>query len=433
MKQSNYNYLIRKDQSVYCFNGISKFFFKIPIEQQNNVETILKFPNDYEEKLPSFYKLLTDGNFIIDDNHDELSVIRRAYQKATNEGRSFMLTILPTIGCNFNCWYCVQDHRPVMMSNEIVEKVKKHIDFVLENENIDNLHIEWFGGEPFIGFKSVIRPISYYALEQCKKHGVSFTNTATTNGFLISELIAKELNLLKFEMFQITLDGEREHHDRTRVANGVSSFDKILYNINLICKYVDESRIMLRINYDNQNLDVDRIFDQLNRAIPQKNRNKIDLLFRKVWQVESVENAEEKIMSLISRLEEIDFRFYGQSDLVLNNIPCYASNKKMRLISPNGTINKCTARENFEDSPLGKLNDDGTIAWIDNLPVDEIYAKPLFENDMCLSCKYLPLCMGPCPRDIDVKNTDTYKAYCKNRSNDIKTEDSILMLCERMN
>ena len=101
----------------------------------------------------------------------------------------------------------------------------------------------------------------------------------------------------------------------------------------------------------------------------------------------------------------------------------------MKLITPNGGIEKCTARENYEENILGNLKDDGSIQWVDNLQIPEIFANPLFENEMCLTCKQLPICMGPCPKDIDFKNTE-YKAVCKKRSNDIKFEDSIVMWCE---
>jgi uncharacterized protein len=292
------------------------------------------------------------------------------------------------------------------------------------------MNVKWFGGEPFMCFNEVIEPISTYAKHLCEQKGINFVNTATTNGYLITETIAKKLEFLNFQFFQITLDGDKEHHNLTRIAKNDSSFDAILRNINLICQYTKQANVMIRINYDNKNLNPDKIFDQINDAILPEYRKNIELLFRKVWQVKEVDNAKEKIKLLIKKFEDVGFQFNAGRDLVLNSMPCYVSQKGMRVISPNGMIGKCSAKEDFETEPLGCLLQDGTIKWTNNLPIPEIFSKPLFENKMCLSCKHLPVCMGPCPRDLDPQSVDTYNSRCKGRSNDLKFADSIVLWCE---
>ena len=119
------------------------------------------------------------------------------------------------------------------------------------------------------------------------------------------------------------------------------------------------------------------------------------------------------------------FPFYMQLDAM-----DYVSQKGMKLIDPNGTIGKCSAKDDFETKPLGHLQADGTIKWLNDLPILDIFSQPLFENKMCLSCKHLPLCMGPCPRDIDPESINSTKLYCKNRSNDLKFTDSIVLWCD---
>ncbi len=56
-----------------------------------------------------------------------------------------MKVILPTLNCNFKCWYCIQDHIPSLMTEEVISLVKRHIKYVIENLDLDTLHIEWFG------------------------------------------------------------------------------------------------------------------------------------------------------------------------------------------------------------------------------------------------------------------------------------------------
>ena len=57
--------------------------------------------------------------------------------------------------------------------------------------------------------------------------------------------------------FQITLDGNKSTHNKVRNQNGRPSFDKIIDNITLICKYIPNVSIILRINYTNDILKHD--------------------------------------------------------------------------------------------------------------------------------------------------------------------------------
>ena len=51
----------------------------------------------------------------------------------------------------------------------------------------------------------------------------------------------------------------------------------------------------------------------------------------------------------------------------------------------------------------GTLHDNGVIEW-DNQTLVELYSKATFENDRCLACKCLPLCLGPCSQAARSKN-----------------------------
>lgn len=83
---------------------------------------------------------------------------------------------------------------------------------MIELEKIRSLHIEWFGGEPFMGYKNVILPLSSFAKDLCEKHNIPFYNTATTNGFFISEEKYSSMSDILMNGFQITLDGERNQN-----------------------------------------------------------------------------------------------------------------------------------------------------------------------------------------------------------------------------
>ena len=72
------------------------------------------------------------------------------------------------------------------MLDFILIDLNQRADYVIENLDLDTLHIEWFGGEPFLYFDKVIRPISEYAISICNEAKIPFFNSVTTNGFYLT-------------------------------------------------------------------------------------------------------------------------------------------------------------------------------------------------------------------------------------------------------
>lgn len=432
MKESNYNYIVKHGNNSYCFNAITKLFFSISKEKEDIMRKILKYPDQYKTILPLFYQKLIHGNFIIDDNINEIDTIRKLNYEACNS-KVYRLIILPTIDCNFRCWYCYEKHTAYIMSEETVTKVQKYITKILNNEEIDSLNIEWFGGEPFLAFEKVIKPITRFAKEICEKKNIPFFTGATSNGYLINPSIANELSLLNFKSFQITLDGEKSKHDKTRIAPDNSSFDVILKNMDYVCDVNKEINIILRINYDNENFQPELIIEQIKALIKNENRHRFSFLIRKVWQIKEVEKGKEKILEFIKLAKDANFNFHHENDFVMDFVPCYAAKKNTKLITPYGSVGKCTTRDDFEKQALGILTDNGDISWNSNLPFDEIYSKPLFENERCLKCKQLPLCMGVCPKNINTNGEIEETEECKGKVNDLNLTDVIANYCETLN
>ena len=72
----------------------------------------------------------------------------------------------------------------------------------------------------------------------------------------------------------------------------------------------------------------------------------------------------------------------------------------------------------YDKQTHGTINDNGSITWDSNFIAK--YEAKSFENAECLICKYLPICMGICPRDYGIIS------YCKFNGMDIKIEDALV-------
>ena len=230
------------------FNGITKKFIHLETNIQEELKKILKNPNSYEN--PDYRQLLANlesGGFIIKDSTDEFSIIETLTNNAINKKR-LSVTVYPTFKCNFSCWYCIQDHREEFMSQEVTNRLIKMIERYLTTNNIEELEICWFGGEPLLCFESHMRPVINTVRVIAQKHNVKFFNTITTNGALFTKDMILEMNNFNMRLFQITLDGDRENHNKTRNIPDKSSFDIILGNIVALLDNLKNANICLRFN-----------------------------------------------------------------------------------------------------------------------------------------------------------------------------------------
>lgn len=417
MKTSYYNYILEQGRYSYWYNGVTHFFFRLPIELGNKLKGYLADSFSFNAIPATFYQKLLEGGFIISDEADELDLIRKKNRETVND-KNYFLTILPTLNCNFECWYCIQEHIPSRMSATTIEQIKRHIDHMIDQEGITSLTIEWFGGEPFIYFHQVIRPICEYAQSRCAKNNIPYMTSATTNGFFLNPPLLEHLKKLQFKRFHITLDGPKKNHDKVKYQKNCSSaFDRVLQNIDFILKNTEDIFFLLRVNYTEENLDP-IIVQDINQIITPENRSRIRITPKKVWQENVQKERSVKIIELMNIFEQAGYQV-TYLDIIENFVPCYTNRKYYNTINYNGDVLKCTAcNDLYEKKIHGMLNSDGTISWDKDFL--KRYEAVSFENNRCLSCKYLPICMGICPRDYD------RGGYCKYDGIDTNITEAII-------
>lgn len=399
MKLSNYNIILYDDKYSYWFNSLNFKYFRLSAKVGKFMEGMLCNLDMLEKKHNQFFNKLKESGFIVEDSLDELPIIREKNRKAVFSKEAFLI-IIPTLDCNYKCWYCIQNHIPSKMDDETMDKVKKFIHKLIVEESITSLHIDWFGGEPLMYFEDVVKPISIYAKNECEKVGIPFVNGTTTNAFFINEELIREFKELNFKQFQITIDGNQKFHDRVKFMEDLdSAFARSLQAINNIVSEIEGTNTVLRINYTHSNT-TEEIIDQINQFIEEDNRPKVQIIARKVWQEKA-----DKAFSIRPILK--GFKKYGYIvenwSLPLNFIPCYTCREKYHAISYNGNLIKCTACDDlYSSDKIGFIDSNGEAIYKDG--IKESYTEESYENEQCLSCKLLPVCMGLCPRNYKQGN-----------------------------
>ncbi|HHH52352.1 MAG TPA: SPASM domain-containing protein, partial [Bacteroidetes bacterium] len=80
------------------------------------------------------------------------------------------------------------------------------------------------------------------------------------------------------------------------------------------------------------------------------------------------------------------------------NYTCYADVISQAVITPDGRVFKCTARDFVNTKPDGFLIDDGTIEW-SSIFYDRVGNTTIREQE-CYNCKFLSACWGPCSQKL---------------------------------
>lgn len=383
-----------EEKHTLLYNALSGKFVVIRNKVFDDIKTL---PFELlASDFPTVYKQCVEAGIIVDDALDEVALLEERIKQADNNSDNFILHINPTLDCNFNCWYCYENHVPhSRMKEDMVVATKSFIGSVLKGPEIKSFSLVFFGGEPLFHFDKVSKEIIGHAAAECAKSGVRFHVNFTSNGALITEDIVKFLSQYPCG-FQITLDGGKPYHDKTRFGkNGVGSFDTIVKNIKLLLQ--TGINVIVRINYTAANIDsVLTVFDSFkNISEAEKKFARFD--FQRVWQDRNdnvFDDTEKKITWIRNIFRDAGFAVI--TNYILQGVvqSCYGDKINHLLVNYNGDVYGCTARDFNKENRIGYIDLSGVVHF-DKQKL-EIRNNSKLSKAICKSCRIAPLCCGGC-------------------------------------
>jgi uncharacterized protein len=411
MKLSQYNFFVEQMQKVIMYNAIHDNFFVVKQDEYVKINKLLNNLDIFKDEFPSFYNKLINMGFIIDDEVNEIDIIRYNNNKVIYLDRKYWVTINPTLQCNLKCWYCSVDYAKTkfnnkMMSKDIINRIKKHLTLKVKSKDINALHLDWFGGEPLMYFEEVIVPISKHAVTLAEKYNIPLTQHITTNASLVNEKMIKKFKKNRINSFQITLDGDEVSHNKIKNEKGEPTYKTIINSVIRINEIIKNSIITLRINYDKNTLkNINSIISDL--EISEKQRVRIDL--QKVWQAKLDVKNNEDYDNAVLELKKHGFPVLNWAFRPQRYHSCYSDRYYHIAINYDGKLYKCTARDYSNE--VGILEKNGVIKY-DEIKMARYFNKATFENKTCLECKLLPLCFGPCiQKNIETTDIESICLY----------------------
>ncbi len=398
MKKSKYNFFYEEKDRYYLYNAITGAFAELDEDNYkfyNHLSDNEINEEEISEKDLDTFEKLKRGHYILNDDFNEINFIRSKYNSAQFNNGNLTLTIAPTLDCNFRCPYCYESLNPHSFNEDHVNKVIQFIELWIPR--IKHLSVTWYGGEPLLEVKTIIL-LSEKIRQICKDNNVTYVASMITNGYLLTEEIADRLAGNDVKRLQITVDGPKHLHNKTRIlADGSGSYDHIIENIEKNC---DKFKISVRINVSKKNQDY---LEDLLVDLKERNLHKRISVY--VAAVEPhTDEAKRFEINCISKpsFSKIKVEFF---DLAFNmgfkvrlyprNLlgGCSASGSNSFVIAGDGKLYKCWHSVGHDDEAVGSLDNIGKFKY--NL-YDWLAYSPL-NHDECLNCKVLPLCMGRCP------------------------------------
>lgn len=210
-----------------------------------------------DEERASIEELTAQG-FVVADRARERQDLKAFFREVREGTDTLKVTVLTTLQCNFACDYCIQgDHgdynkTAAKMTMEMAARLVTWVETRLDTVRPKRLQLMFFGGEPLLNM-----PVLYYVAEQlhaaCSARGVEIIITIITNGLLLTREMVERLNPLGLSGIKITLDGDREAHNKSRpLRGGQGTFDKIVANMRAVA---DLTRLAVGGNFEMETAD----------------------------------------------------------------------------------------------------------------------------------------------------------------------------------
>ncbi len=201
---------------------------------------------------------LAENGFIVASRTAERRAVEAYFRDVRESSDLLRVTVLTTLQCNFACGYCYQgDHgdwngSAEKMSLDTAAHLADWIETRLDAVRPKKFALMFFGGEPLLNL-----PVMYDLAERAnaatRPRGVPMTISIVTNGLLLTREIVERLLPYGLSSIKVTLDGDRDAHNRMRpLRGGQGTFDRIVNNVRQVAGLC---AISIGGNFDESSVD----------------------------------------------------------------------------------------------------------------------------------------------------------------------------------
>ncbi|WP_342668877.1 radical SAM protein [Streptococcus henryi] len=288
-----------------------------------------------------------------------------------NDDKLLQFTILTHGDCNFRCKYCYEKFENITMSKETEDTI---IDFArkqLDSGKFDNFSVNWFGGEPLLGYKTIQR-LSAAFRDLCQQRGIVYGASITTNGYLLNLKVFHSLVVdNQVKSFQITIDGDEESHDSQRILkNENQTYKRIIdYLKKMLETDLDfECRVRFNISKENYQNVINFLYKDGQLFRPD---SRFSFAYHTVGDWRKGDRTNNYCIKLLDydagfelaeRAINEGFTVRSHEWRLNNAFTCYANRVNHYMFNVRGIIQSCTVALYNKENIFGNIN----IGFIDD-------------------------------------------------------------------
>jgi uncharacterized protein len=355
--------------------------------------------------LPLRERLVSAG-IVVPEQFDERGALLDLRRRALASPDTLLLTLAPTIQCNFRCSYCFEAHRQEVMTPAIESDVMRFIGE--QSGAVRAINTTWFGGEPLLRLETLER-IQRFTNELGAARGIQIVRGLVTNGYFLTADVVRRLQALgEWDLIQVTVDGLPEVHDKRRMlVGGGGTWERIIAN----CRTALDlgMRVSVRANADRRNAGLlgpllDRLLDE--RILPAAD---ISLGFV----VDTTSTCEHVAADVLSDEERARIAIWFDAEKLRRHLRpsaalpapicgpmCSVESKLGFVVAPSGLIFKCWNQiDRSENEAIGHVS--GRAMPNAAAEVARWARYDPGARQGCSNCGALPACMGGCPWEFE--------------------------------
>jgi uncharacterized protein len=260
MQPSMFNVQVALPESsqVFLMNTFSDAQLLVSADVAVLLDRIKNGQRTFDAEERETVETLVENGFIVNNREDEQEELKNYFTAMRDDTDQLRVTVLTTLQCNFACDYCFQgDHGDynkfaAKMTMEQAEELARWIEKRLDEVRPQKFTLTFFGGEPLLNL-----PVMYFLAERCaavcSERGVRQLINVITNGLLLTREVVERLDPYGLNGIKITLDGDRDTHNRMRPLRGrQGTFDRIIENVREVANLVP---ITIGGNFDETSVD----------------------------------------------------------------------------------------------------------------------------------------------------------------------------------
>lgn len=340
-------------------------------------------------------QLAAMGFLVADDAGDAARLAEAERTAAQGRPGKAYVTLMPTLACDLACDYCFQKDHPAQghMKAEVEAAALDFIGRTVPASGAEALEMIYIGGEPLTRKDFVLRTATA-AAETVRRRGMAFEWQIITNGVALDLPFARAMSALGPGAIKLTLDGDRETHDRVRVyRDGRGTFDRIFSAMAAVARECPGIRIRVDGNFrPGQEGSYEAL---LQRIADEGLSGKLDLVrFKPVieqggCQAVCGSHAAETLVQLGAAARQRGIRILGADQGAEDMGPCELHWDHAWTIDPAGRLYKCLAVAGRPELAIGDV-------WEGVARQDPLVAGRPWEKGCSEDCPFVPICLGGC-------------------------------------